>query len=279
MESLTRPAAWLPVQDRKDDSKVSVLPPEDHMSLTDSGGAYRHHRFHPTLHDKKDLQYADKFKEICKRKYTSLCLAWRLLLDVEGNGRVSFQHFCRTVKRIGFKEPKRLWCVVNTRKTNFLTLDEWDPLSFRNLYEFRAICLEQYGSMDCAFNYGMDTTGSRTVTIAELENYCERFDFTGDVKVLFEALDMHQHGFITHDELEFLAQWEGEKHGGNCERFFDFHLSRLNWRRHRGYLVKKAKLAALPTKSPTPVADVIGDAVSMDDLPKESIIHDPSCDA
>merc|ERR1712232_25551 len=223
---------------------VSVLPPEDQLLLMGTSSCY--HAFHPQNHEKRDLLYADKFRDVCKRKYTTLCLAWRLLLDVEGVGRVAFQSFCKSAKSIGFREPKRLWTVLNTRRTSFLTLDEWDPVAFRHLYEFRGICWQQFGGMDTAFNFGMDKTGSRTVTMPELERFCDDHDFSGDVKVLFDALDMHQHGFITLDELEFLAIWEGEKYG-HLERHFDFQFSRLNMRK-RAKANQKAKVEKLPKR-------------------------------
>jgi len=186
-----------------DDGMVSVLPPEDQLLLMD--GASRYHQMKPAKHEKRDLEYTAKFQDICKRKYTTLILAWRWLLDPEvagqGIGRVAFTNFCKAAKSIGFREPKRLWVVLNIRKTSFLTLDEWDPLSFRNLFEFRGICFDQFGGMEHAFRYGMDKTGSATVTMRELERFCYDYDFSGDVKVLFDALDMHRHGFITLDEF------------------------------------------------------------------------------
>lgn len=238
------------------DAMVSILPPEDQLLLLDGASCY--HGFHPTKHEKRDLVYADKFQEICVRKYRSLILAWRWLLDVDGVGRVAFTVFCQSAKSIGFREPKRLWSVLNTRKTSFLTLDEWDPTSFRNLFEFRGICLEQFGGMETAFIFGMDRTGSRTVTLPELQRFCNDFDFSGDVKLLFTALDMHQHGFITLDELEFMAKWEGEKHG-HLERHFDFQYSRLNMRK-RAKALQKERQSALPKLGRTK-------EISVEDLP------------
>lgn len=211
----------------EEDGMVRVLPPEDQLLLMD--GASRYHTFCPQTCEKRDLEYTDKFQDICKRKYKTLMLAWRWLLDVDGVGRVAFPFFCKSAKSIGFREPRRLWNVLNKRQTAFITLDEWDPVSFRNLYEFRCICLGQFGDMETAFNFGMDKTGSRTVTVPELYRFCDEFDFTGDVKVLFAGLDMGLHGFITLDELTFLMVWEGEKFG-NRERHFDFQFARLKGR-------------------------------------------------
>jgi len=229
----------------EEDGMVRVLPPRDQLLLID--GASRYHRMKPTQMEKRDLEYTDKFKDICKRKYTTLIHAWRWLLDYEGVGRIAFSTFCKTAKSIGFREPKRLWAVLNTRKTSFLTLDEWDPVAFRNLFEFRGICYEQFGTMETAFKFGMDRTGSSTITMQELTRFCDDYDFSGDVQVLFEALDMHKHRYITLDELDFLRKWEGEKHG-HLERHFDFQYSRLNQRK-RAKNVQKQKVCRLPRRN------------------------------
>jgi hypothetical protein len=226
----------------EEDGLVRVLPPEDQLLLLDQ--ASRFHHFRPQTCEKRDLQYADKFQDLCKRKYGSLMLAWRWLLDKEGIGRVPFPIFCESAKSIGFREPRRLWCVLNKRQSSFLTLDEWDPVSFRNMYEFRCVCLTQFGTMETAFLFGMDKTGSRTVTSAELERFCDDFDFSGDVKKLFEALDYHRHGFLTLDECEILAKWEGERFGLR-ERHFDFQFARLQKRKHKQN-VHLAKYGCLP---------------------------------
>jgi hypothetical protein len=223
-----------------------VLPGNDQLFLTDV--ATRCHRFHPSPARKEDVQYAQNFRVECKRKYTTLCRAWRIYLDPDGVGRIPFLTFSAKARFMGFREPKRLWMVLNTKRTNFLTLDEWDPVAFRNLYEFRGICLAQYGKMDAAFNFGMDRTGSRTVTLPELERFCDDHDFTGDVKALLEAVDMHHHGYITLDELDFLAKWEGEKYG-KMERLFEFELNRLNVRKQKTAWQKAKMAAKLPGMS------------------------------
>lgn len=245
---------------------VTILPPEDWLYLVD--GTQCWHTFHPTQFEKRDIQYVEKFQDACRRKYTTLILTWRWLLDYEGVGRVTFQGFSKSARDVmGFKEPKRLWAYLNTRKTSFLTLDEWDPMSFRVLFEFRSICLEQYGGMDHAFKFGMDRTGSRTVTVRELERFCEDHEYSGDVKALFQTLDMRQKMFITIDDLDFLAKWEGQKHA-HLEQHYDFHFARVNKRRQE-QAIQKVKIAVLPPRTPSklPGLPPVLDEVCVDDLP------------
>jgi len=158
-----------------------------------------------------ELEYLATFKAACKRNYRNLTRAWRLLLDAQGLGRISFISFCETVRQVGWKDGKKLFMAIDGNHSGFITLDEWDPVSHRNLMEFKDICKKQFGGMESAFNHGMDRTGSKTVTLKELERFCNDQDFTGDVKVLFEALAVNRCGFITLDNLDFLQVYEGER--------------------------------------------------------------------
>jgi len=259
----------------EEDGMVSILPAQDWLYLMD--GAQCWHSFHPTKCEKRDIQYVEQFEDACRRKYSTLILTWRWLLDYEGVGRVTFQSFSKSARGLGFKEPKRLWGYLNTRRTSFLTLDEWDPISFRTLFEFRSVCLDQYGGLETAFKFGMDKTGSRTITMPELERFCEDHEFSGDVKALFDSLDMRQKQFITLDDLDFLVKWEGQKHA-HLEQQYDFHFARVSKRRAQA-AVQQAKVAVLPPRRSSiktwevlpPVLDATCDLakeVSVDDLPE-----------
>mmetsp|Transcript_25875 Transcript_25875/g.59709 ORF Transcript_25875/g.59709 Transcript_25875/m.59709 type:complete len:444 (+) Transcript_25875:113-1444(+) len=175
---------------------------------------------------KKNIDYHAAFVQTCKEKYSSLVRAWRVLVDPDGVGRVSYVGFCKAARSIGFSEVDRLWSIVDSSHSGFITLDEWDPVSFRHLYEFRVICLREFGSMSLAFRYGMDRTKSGTCTMKELEAFCLEQSFSGDVKMLFKALDVNLKRFITSDELDFMQRWQGEKFS-HKNRTFDFGISRL----------------------------------------------------
>lgn len=155
--------------------------------------------------------YVNSFKEACSRKYSNLCRAWRLLLDPGGVGRVSFAAFCVAARALGFSDVRGLWSAMDGNGSGFITLDEWDPVAFFALMEFRDICRARYGGLDTAFKLGMDSHGAARATPADLYNFCQSVGFTGDPQVLFRALDLEQRGFITAGELDFLSRWEGER--------------------------------------------------------------------
>lgn len=160
------------------------------------------------------------------RKYRTMCRAWRLLLDPKGVGRVSFQALCKAARSVGFPDLARLWVALDRNRSGFVSLDEWDPVAFRTLMTFKEICYREYGSMDCAFYWGMDTNKSKTVTFEELKSFCKRYDLLGNHRNLFDYLDVNQNGFLSVDDLDFLTKWQGEKKV-KCTDSFDFNAARL----------------------------------------------------
>lgn len=136
-----------------------------------------------------------------------------MLLDPECVGRISFVPFHKAARSMGFGDTRFLWSAIDVDRSGFITLDEWDTRTFRHLAEFRDICFREYGGVEHAFVHGMDHTGSRTVTLPELQRFCDEVHFSGDVKTLMLALDVKMTGFITEDELAILHACMGEKFG------------------------------------------------------------------
>jgi len=80
--------------------------------------------------------------------------------------------------------------------------------------------------MDCAFDWGMDTSSSHRVSLEQMERFLKRFDFSGNPRALFTYLDVNQNGFLTVSDLDFLAKWQGEKKVKSTASF-DFNAARL----------------------------------------------------
>mmetsp|Transcript_23262 Transcript_23262/g.78767 ORF Transcript_23262/g.78767 Transcript_23262/m.78767 type:complete len:398 (-) Transcript_23262:145-1338(-) len=174
-------------------------------SLTERGSTRSSWRHAPL----EGLDYVGAFKAACLRKYRTMVRAWRLLLDPKGVGRVPFTAFCQAARSMGFCDLKQLWAALDDQQFGFLTLDRWDSESFRCLIEFRQLCIREYGGLDTAFSLGMDLSGAKKATMQDLAQFCAGHSYRGSVQVLFSALDVHEQGFITADQLEFLSQWQG----------------------------------------------------------------------
>ncbi|CAE7293917.1 unnamed protein product [Symbiodinium natans] len=172
--------------------------------------------------------YTEDFKVCCRRKYSNLARCWRLLLDTPGLGRVSFVPFCRAARSMGFTHISTLWKQLDSNSSGFITLESWDPRAYKNLMQFRTICLREFGGLREAFKFGLDRSGSGTCTKKEFRQFLQEFDFAGDWGALWGALDENQDGMLTADELDFLSQWQGERHRRDeVERQFHRGLKRL----------------------------------------------------
>lgn len=180
------------------------------------------------------VEYLRCFKAVCIRRYQGLCRTWRRLLDPTGSGVVSFVPFCEAARLLGFQDVLCLWNLIDLNRVGYITLEEWEPVAFRNLIEFRDICLEQYGSLDLAFKYGIDLNKTKTMTLVDLQRFCEQHEFTGDLHALFAALDLRGTGLLTLQDLRFLERWEFEKRKlrkGRADLSYGCRSQRLQMRR------------------------------------------------
>lgn len=155
------------------------------------------------------------------RLYKSEVLCWRRLLDPEMLGRVSMVQFVRKMKLIGFThehgrvDVRAVFAFLDSRCTGYLTLEDWDEVTFRYLMLFRQLCMDEFCTMANAFKHGMDRTGSATVDFATLTEWAEDYEYTGDVTGLFRALDLRSKGYLVVDDIQFLANWDTYSHNSN----------------------------------------------------------------
>ncbi|CAK9046985.1 Uncharacterized protein SCF082_LOCUS26380 [Durusdinium trenchii] len=96
--------------------------------------------------------------------------------------------------------------VLDSDGSKFITLDMWDPPSYRALMEFRHVCFREYGGLLEAFRYALDLDGSGTCRKPVLAKFLANCDYTGDVEILWNALDEHRGGFITVARRSSLAK-------------------------------------------------------------------------
>eukprot|EP00434_Breviolum_minutum_P039346 symbB.v1.2.034935.t1/scaffold4601.1/size37531/1 len=194
--------------------------------LAPSGDNFLQRRCLKTLSEA--VTYTEKFKNLCRRRFGSLIRAWRELLDPQGVGRVGFVKFCEAARLMGFERVSILWKVLDSDGSKFITLDFWDPPSYRALMEFRHICFREYGGLLETFRYALDLDGSGTCRKSVLAKFLRSFEYMGDVDTLWAALDNGRGGFITVEELGFLLHWTGERFSTSAmDRDFAFRGERL----------------------------------------------------
>lgn len=149
------------------------------------------------------------FKAACVRRDRNLCRTWRLHLDPEGVGKVSYPKFVRFAQTMSTTDVKELWSALGLQLAEYMTLRSWDPASFKCLMELREICRKQHGSLEAALKADMDKTGSHTVTYQELAQFCRDRDFNCNPVALFESLDLEHKGYVAFGDFHILATLDG----------------------------------------------------------------------
>ncbi|CAK9070854.1 unnamed protein product [Durusdinium trenchii] len=73
-------------------------------------------------------QGPEGFRLLLSRKFGSVAAAWRVSLDPDGNGRISFGEFNHRCRQMGFTgNLRKLWGELDTDKCGFISLKEIDP--------------------------------------------------------------------------------------------------------------------------------------------------------
>lgn len=77
-------------------------------------------------------QGPEGFRRLLSRKFGSVAAAWRVSLDPDGNGQISFGEFNHRCRQMGFTgNLRKLWGELDTEKTGFISLKEIDPKAVR----------------------------------------------------------------------------------------------------------------------------------------------------
>jgi Ca2+-binding EF-hand superfamily protein len=153
----------------------------------------------------QDVELLETFYAACRKRYRTLTRAWRVALDPDHTGKVSFPTFHEVCRQLGFSESRvRLWAALDVAGAGWITLEQWDPVGYQLLGDFRLVCRQNYGDLGQAFKYGMDKDRSNTVPLKELVDFCKETDFYGNPRAVFLELDIRMKGFLTVDDLNIL---------------------------------------------------------------------------
>merc|ERR1719506_972221 len=95
-------------------------------------GAWRKDDLKKKAQAEKDKEMGAKdlagLKKQMINRYGNLLRAWKLELDKNNTGKLSFVGFCNTCRDIGFAGPlKKLWKEMDDDDSGFITCAEWAP--------------------------------------------------------------------------------------------------------------------------------------------------------
>jgi len=155
---------------------------------------------------KSDSPLETELKTFLMKKFHNLVLAWRLGLDADGSGRLSFFEFQRTMAAFNYKTNfKKLWADMDDDGSGTVSLVELDPEASASLREVRDFLNDRYECLEEAWAT-LDTDGSLRLTKKELAEGLERINFSGNANTLFSYLYTGGGaGFVTLEDFAFLG--------------------------------------------------------------------------
>mmetsp|Transcript_72018 Transcript_72018/g.154131 ORF Transcript_72018/g.154131 Transcript_72018/m.154131 type:complete len:791 (+) Transcript_72018:91-2463(+) len=166
------------------------------------------------LYTEPDPAAWEELKALLVHIYGHPLKAWRSLLDKDDSNIVSWDEFrqaCRTVKFLG--NAAGAWRVLDADMSCAISLTEYDPESAEILSSFKEWAETNFGSIKHCFR-ALDMDRSGTLTFAEMKRACHKMRWKGDVRVLFDCLDVDRKKggedakrSISKEEVAFLDTW------------------------------------------------------------------------
>lgn len=170
------------------------------------------------LSSRSDPEAWEELRAAMLRMYDHPLRAWRCLLDKDNSNSVSwdeFSHACDMVKFTGNRAGA--WRVLDSTLEGCISMADYDPPSAELLKSFKDFADANFGSVRKAFQ-ALDEDASGSLEYKELRKGCARFDWKGDVRLLFECLDTdHRRSseggrrFVTLKEMVFLDGWGSDR--------------------------------------------------------------------
>lgn len=159
---------------------------------------------------KANEQAAREFKDCLIRMYKNYIKAWRHCLDRDNSNCVAWEEFEAAARKIRFTgDLPGAWRFLDKDFSGSISLYEIDPESSDALLGFKRWTDEEFGGIRSAFSV-IDTDGTLSLNRREFRKAMTSYGYQGDVKRLFEALDVDGQGVLTLNEVMFLQDWETE---------------------------------------------------------------------
>lgn len=142
--------------------------------------------------------------------------AWRALLDKDSSNQISWLEFREACKKINFDgNIGGAWRQLDTDLSGTISMREYDPPSAELLESFKAWSEMAFGSVALCFK-ALDEDCSGFVTLPEFRRACTKMRWEGDVRLLFDCLDVDGKKTdkatgkrsISLEDLVFLDSWQ-----------------------------------------------------------------------
>jgi hypothetical protein len=150
-----------------------------------------------------------------KNKYGSLVRAWRLGIDMNGDGSVTYKEFALVMHAFGFDGSlKDLWAEIGVLNGQTIFLVDIDQPSALILDDFRKCLLDHFKTAHAAWK-AMDTEGNVFLDPRGFQLACDKIGWRGDALKLHALLDAevgmrHKDGSrkVTYDDIAWLGEFD-----------------------------------------------------------------------
>merc|ERR1719421_2729183 len=172
----------------------------------------------------------EEFKGVMTRKYGNLLRAWKLGLDTDGSGKISFVEFCNAARSQGFAgNLKSLWKEMGGADDGFVEMREWAPEIAALMDSFMKCLKDKHGgSLIKAWKESLDTDKSGRLSKDELVEAMAKLGWDGDAAKVYRLLDYDKSGFISLEEIDEKAA-QGMERGDDLLGLDVGHVKHENW--------------------------------------------------
>lgn len=174
-----------------------------------------------------------RFKDLLVEKFKHPLRAWRMVLDLDSSNKISWTEFLSAAKKVRYEGcVGAAWRALDTDLSGVITMREYDPPSAELLESFKEWADSNFGSVKLCYQ-SLDDDHSGSVTFPEFKRACHKLKWGGDVKMLFDCLEIDAHSKIggedaatgkralTLNELDFLDKWQVEPSKEELQRAVD----------------------------------------------------------
>jgi len=135
------------------------------------------------------INSSEDFEHLITRKCGSIINAWRTCLDIDQNGKLTFNEFCKAVRWFGYGgDLNSLWTSYDTDKKGFIVLKDMDPVADNHVSSLLSLLNQRYGDLDNAWKNGFNKDPHDSIDQAELIQACDMLGYPHDPKKLFKCL-------------------------------------------------------------------------------------------
>jgi len=150
---------------------------------------------------------ADEFRKHLKRMCGNVVRAWRLKLDLNGSGGITYNEFGPAVRSLGYEGSIReLWHALDDDDSGAITVSEIDPKEAEIVEDFKRTVMSQFSNATHAWQK-IAPAGQKTLTKESFKQACNILGWEGDADHLFALLDSNIEicGHIGIHDIEWLG--------------------------------------------------------------------------